>query len=111
MQASVFHPQQSGRIGCIVRDMSEDGAHLDFPHSKNLPTSFWLRLEGEPTLRLCNTVWRSDCQIGVEFSEQIVERRRAERWNDSHALRPKLAATTEPRRQPLNSTGLDRVPV
>jgi hypothetical protein len=80
MQASIFHPHQAEHLGCSVRDMSQDGALLDFPRPKDLPSIFWLRLDGDATLRLCTVVWRTERRLGVEFSEQINERRRAERW-------------------------------
>ena len=84
MQAAIFHPMQSEHLGCIVRDISQDGALIDFPRSGNLPSLFWLRLDGEATLTLCTVAWRSANQLGVEFSEQIMERRRVERWTQSH---------------------------
>ena len=92
MQAAIFHPLQTEHLHCIVRDISQDGALVDFPHPKNLPSLFWLRLEGEATLRLCTVAWRSELQLGVEFSEQIMERRRVERWTQSHADWSKLRA-------------------
>ena len=49
---------------------------------KELPLVFWLRLDGETTLRFCTVAWHSENYIGVEFSEQITERRRAERWGE-----------------------------
>ena len=68
----------------------EDGALINFPRSEELPSLFWLRLEGEATLRLCTVAWRSSCRLGVEFSEQIMERRRVERWSQSHPAWAKL---------------------
>ena len=82
MQASIFHPLQTEHMSCTVRDISQDGALVDFPHPKDLPALFWLRLDGEATLRLCTIAWISDHQLGVEFSEQIMERRRIERWGE-----------------------------
>ena len=84
MRAAIFHPLQTEHLGCIVRDISPDGALIDFPRAGNLPKLFWLRLEGEATLMLCTAAWRSAGQIGVEFSEQIMERRRVERWTQTH---------------------------
>ena len=85
MQASIFHPLQTEHLSCIVRDISQDGAMMEFPHTKKLPALFWLRLDGEATLRLCTIAWTSESQVGVEFSEQIMERRRAERWTQARA--------------------------
>ena len=91
MRASIVHPLQTESLICTVRDMSEDGALIFFPRSGELPSLFWLRLEGEATLRLCTVAWRSSCRLGVEFSEQIMERRRVERWSQSHPAWAKLA--------------------
>jgi PilZ domain len=92
MQAAIFHPLQTERLRCTVRDISQDGALVDFPNPMDLPALFWLRLEGEATLRLCTIAWRSQAQLGVEFSEQIMERQRIERWTQTHADWSKLRA-------------------
>ena len=92
MRASIVHPLQTESLICTVRDVSEDGALIFFPRSGELPSLFWLRLEGEATLRLCTVAWRSSCKLGVEFSEQIMERRRVERWSQSHPAWARLAA-------------------
>ena len=91
IRASIVHPLQTENLTCTVRDMSEDGALIFFPRSGELPSLFWLRLEGEATLRLCTVAWRSSCKLGVEFSEQIMERRRVERWSQPHPAWAKLA--------------------
>ena len=98
MQASIFHPLQTEHMCCTVRDISQDGALVDFPHPKDLPSLFWLRLDGEATLRLCTIAWISGHQLGVEFSEQIMERRRAERWTQARA------AWSRPRPQNLSTS-------
>ena len=74
MGASISHPRIPESLRCIVRNISPDGALLESPLVKELPLSFWLRLEGDPMLRLCIVTWRSECQVGVEFSQQIIER-------------------------------------
>jgi hypothetical protein len=74
MGASISHPRNTEDLRCIVRNISPDGALLESPLAKDLPVSFWLRLEGETTPRFCIVAWRSGRQVGVEFSQQIVER-------------------------------------
>ena len=74
MGASISHPRNTEDLRCIVRNISPDGALLESPLARDLPLSFWLRLEGDATLRLCIVVWRSERQVGVEFSQQIIER-------------------------------------
>ena len=72
--ASLTHPRNPEPIHCVVRNISPYGALLESPLAKHLPLSFWLRLEGDTEPRLCIVVWRSERQIGVEFSQLIVER-------------------------------------
>lgn len=85
MRASILHPLQTEHLSCSVRNISQDGALVDFPRPKDLPNIFWLRFDGEATLRLCAVVWRNECRLGVEFSEQIIERLRTERWSQARA--------------------------
>jgi hypothetical protein len=97
MQAAIFHPLQTEHLNCTVRDISQDGALVDFQHPKDLPSLFWLRLDGEATLRLCTIAWVAEQQLGVEFSEQIMERRRAERWTQARAA---WSGSRPPRQSP-----------
>ena len=92
MDAAIFYPDQGEHVGCLVRDLSQAGALLELPHAKNLPLVFWLRLEGETTLRFCTVAWQSDNHLGVEFGEQIIERRRTE----PAAIRTKPQTFLEP---------------
>jgi len=85
MKGSIFHPLQTEHMDCVVLDISSDGALINFQHAMDLPKIFWLRLEGDATLNLCTIAWRSERQMGVEFSDQIMERRRVERWTRSAA--------------------------
>ncbi len=103
MQASIFHPLQTEHLSCTVRDISQDGALVEFPQPKGLPALFWLRLDGEATLRLCTIAWHSERKLGVEFSEQIMERRRVERWTQARAA---WFAPRPPRQSPAIAAGV-----
>ena len=74
MKGSISHATLSEDLDCIIREISQDGARLELPHTRDLPLAFLLRLDGETALRLCTTAWRSDSQVGVEFSQEIIER-------------------------------------
>lgn len=74
MKGSISHATLSEDLVCIVREISQDGARLELPHAKDLPLAFLFRLDGETAPRLCTTAWRSDNQVGVEFSQEIIER-------------------------------------
>jgi hypothetical protein len=82
MPAEIFYPNQHQHVVCMVRDLSQDVALLDVPLAKQMPFVFWLRLDGETTLRFCTVAWRSDNHLGVEFTEQILDRQRNERWGE-----------------------------
>ena len=88
MDAVIFYPNQNEHVGCMVRDLSQDGALARLPLAKKLPLVFWLRLEGESTLRFCTVAWRSENHLGVEFSEQIIERRRTDAGANPPPLSP-----------------------
>ena len=103
MQASIFHPLQTEHLSCTVRDISQDGALVEFPYTKDLPSLFWLRLDGEATLRLCTIAWHAERKLGVEFSEQIMERRRAERWTQARAT---WSAPRPPRQNPASDISI-----
>ena len=90
MPAVIFYPNQNQHVVCMVRDLSQDGALLDVPLAKEMPMVFWLRLDGETALRFCTVVWRSDYHLGVEFSEQIIDRRRIERWGEPAPVYSKI---------------------
>lgn len=94
MRATIFHPSQAGHLDCVVRNLSQDGALLELPRARELPLVFSLRLEGESKLRFCHVAWHSDNRLGVEFSEEIVDRHRVERWGEpfSVCVKPHLPA-------------------
>ena len=80
IKAAIAGAAQEDELPCCVRDVSEDGALLELPSAKDVPFRFWLKLEGETAPHFCTVAWRSARHLGVEFSQQITERRIAERW-------------------------------
>jgi hypothetical protein len=79
IKAAIAVAPQAEELPCFVRDVSEDGAQLELPSAKELPFQFWLQLDGEPMPHFCTVAWRSARHLGVEFSQQITERRITER--------------------------------
>jgi hypothetical protein len=60
--------------GCIVSDISENGAKLHVESAEDLPDEFQLLLSGRGGIyRQCRAVWRTKDQIGVQF-ERAFER-------------------------------------
>jgi methyl-accepting chemotaxis protein len=50
---------------CTILDLSASGARIAVACPKTLPGHVLVRIRG--LIRRCNVIWRSDCEIGVEF--------------------------------------------
>ena len=61
----VFNGQKSS-LNCRVRDLSEDGARLDFSTPQLIPHQFELYVAGSPA-RLCTLCWARGTMAGVRF--------------------------------------------
>ena len=54
-------------LACTVRNLSADGAAIDFPGPVSMPPSFMLVIEADQFIRRCRPVWSKDKRIGVAF--------------------------------------------
>lgn len=54
------------RVGCVIRDISEGGAKIEFPTVRGIPQTFDLQIPGHPT-RACRVAWRALKELGVQF--------------------------------------------
>jgi hypothetical protein len=54
-------------VPCTVRNLSSNGAALDFANRVSLPPSFVLVIEADQFIRRCRPVWSNDKRIGVAF--------------------------------------------
>jgi hypothetical protein len=54
-------------LDCTVRNLSADGAALDFASSISVPPSFMLVIKTDQFIRRCHPVWSNDRRIGVAF--------------------------------------------
>ena len=54
-------------IACTVRNLSPNGAALDFANVVTLPPSFVLLIEADQFIRRCRSVWSREKRIGVAF--------------------------------------------
>src|ERR1700712_4122618 len=50
---------------CTILDISASGARVAVQAPKDLPDHVLIRVRG--LMRECRVIWRSDCEIGVEF--------------------------------------------
>ncbi len=57
-----------GAFSCMVRNLSGTGAALDVPSPIGIPDHFSLVMQTEGMRFYCETIWRKERRIGVEFS-------------------------------------------
>ena len=55
------------RLACLVRNVSEGGALLEFEVPKIMPYRFGIKIESKGFEALCETRHKSDTWIGVQF--------------------------------------------
>ena len=54
--------------GCVLSDVSDNGARLDVENPESIPDEFMLFLSSRGTpRRRCSVAWRTETQIGVKF--------------------------------------------
>lgn len=63
--AAVFDGGQT-RVGCVIRDISDGGAKIEFPTVRGIPQTFDLLIPGHQT-RACRVAWRALKELGVQF--------------------------------------------
>lgn len=66
------------RHSCLLSDISETGARIDFDEPGAVPDRFllWLNRNGSAR-RTCRVVWRKKQQIGVTFEQGLADGERA----------------------------------
>ncbi len=71
--AKVVFNNGKGVLVCRVRDLSPDGARLEFPPRQALPEIFELHVTGQP-VRQCERRWVRNNIVGVRFVAEDKER-------------------------------------
>ena len=56
-------------VSCVLRDLSEVGAALDFGPQNGIPDQFTLIVVPTKKIYLCNVVWRIGRRVGVAFRQ------------------------------------------
>ena len=56
-----------GGVDCMVRNISDGGAHIEVVSPVGLPPSFTLVIKADHFQRPCHSVWSHDKRIGVAF--------------------------------------------
>lgn len=58
-----------GIVECLIRNMSDQGALLEFLKPALIPDDFTLLIKPDMTRRECRVRRRKDLRLGVEFSQ------------------------------------------
>jgi hypothetical protein len=61
-------PKSNGRIDCMVRDLSEDGAKLRFRCTPLITDFFELHIPAKDIVLRSRLVWMDNCEAGVSFA-------------------------------------------
>ena len=56
-----------GIVECLIRNMSDNGALLEFLQPPLLPDEFTVLIKPEMTKRQSHVKWRNKLRVGVEF--------------------------------------------
>jgi hypothetical protein len=64
--ARIVFNERKSTLDCRVRDMTREGARLDFSTPQLLPHEFELQLAGVP-VRRCGLCWARGTFVGVRF--------------------------------------------
>jgi len=59
---------------CYVRDITSNGARLEFPSAPVIPSVFNLTFDSAKTLRACHLVWRIANEVKASFQPLTSER-------------------------------------
>jgi len=54
-------------VNCVVRNLTNHGAFLQLPSTRDITTDFDLSFDKGRTLRKCHVVWRTFTNMGVSF--------------------------------------------
>lgn len=68
LKKGVIDFDYGSRIGCTVRNLSDDGACVEIEGQMAVPNSFCLTIDGEMPSRPARVVWRAGRRIGLAFA-------------------------------------------
>lgn len=72
--AGLYHPDGKVICGCVMQDISDEGARLKIEPSKGaaeeIPPEFILAItRSGNVIRRCKLIWRRENELGVHFAE------------------------------------------
>jgi hypothetical protein len=54
-------------VGCVIRNLTDEGAALDVGPQSDIPNEFTLVVMSKKKIYSCNILWRKDRRLGVSF--------------------------------------------
>lgn len=76
--ATIAFNERRSTMDCLVRNFTEGGAKIDFPHGVLIPDRFDLTVPHRGLETRCRVVWRREAELGVVFCDEPEHRRPAE---------------------------------
>jgi hypothetical protein len=70
----ILFNRRASSLPCVVRDLTERGARIDFPDSVCLPQWLDLEIDRLGLARRARIVWRSPTSLGVTFPAPALPR-------------------------------------
>ena len=64
--ATIVYEGGRSRVDCVIRNLSDGGAKLEFAAVRGIPDSFDLMVPGHPPHH-CKVAWRALKELGVQF--------------------------------------------
>ena len=61
-------------VSCVVRNLTNHGAFLQLPSTRDITTDFDLSFDQGRTLRKCHVIWRTFTKVGVSFVKMLLGR-------------------------------------
>lgn len=76
--ATIAFNERRSTMDCLVRNLTEAGAKIDFPHGVLIPDRFDITVPHRGIETRCRVVWRREAELGVAFCDPRDARRPAE---------------------------------
>ena len=69
LRGTVYYNNRQSSVDCVVRDLSDHGARLEFGALTSLPDTVELHVPARGQTRRAEIRWRTDQEVGVCFDE------------------------------------------
>ena len=91
IKGRIYFNNRRSSMDCIVRDVTDNGARLEFSASVTLPETFELYMPNKDEYFLARIEWRKGNNIGVSWTPEDPLNPRPESGRSDHHLADKVA--------------------